>query len=543
MNASETASPYLLRIEGVNLSYFIFDTDDLSTIRGGSLLLLFAPALVQDDAIWKQLANDAPAAEIVTSGASQTILRFSAKSQAAADAVAREVRTWLQCHEELGEATFVVEVRQDHDDFAVDKEYLLAASRWQQMQRPRLVVPPWNEQAGKEQHPCDIDFVRPATHTIDARNLNKREVSRSVSTRREYGFVHKQELYYKLTGWKPRDREGTESQLAWDFHEIAARGEHRYGRADDNDGDPLAHLHDKMAVLYIDGNRFGDIQRSSCHDSARQRAWDEHVQGLRKKVLKSLLEKTDDDDEWICKLGTPKQGKPQQIAIRLETLLWGGDELTWVVPAWKGWEVVQTFFQVAAAWPQWQQNDKDSLQLTHAAGLVFCHASSPIHGVTALARELAGQVKQWNKDQSQGELSRYQDGIAYQVLESFDQLGDEVAKARKRDLPAGCSPADLVIPATELTALTSDLLKPIQTGFPRGAVYRLLKSLQRGKTDEYWRWLERAMRDHPVLPESFGTSQDNDDLPPSPAQQIRWLHLCELWDYIGHLDPSTLAAE
>ena len=72
-----------------------------------------------------------------------------------------------------------------------------------------------------------------------------------------------------------------------------------------------------------------------------------------------------------------------------------------------------------------------------------------------------------------------------------------------------------MIQATGLTALTNDLLEPIQTGFPRGAVYRLLKSLQRGKTNDYWRWLERAMRDHLVLPASFGISLGDDDPPPS----------------------------
>ena len=28
----------------------------------------------------------------------------------------------------------------------------------------------------------------------------------------------------------------------------------------------------------------------------------------------------------------------------LETLLWGGDEILWVVPAWKGWELARWFF-------------------------------------------------------------------------------------------------------------------------------------------------------------------------------------------------------
>ena len=33
---------YYLRVEGVNLAHFVYDTQDLSTVRGGSLLLLRA---------------------------------------------------------------------------------------------------------------------------------------------------------------------------------------------------------------------------------------------------------------------------------------------------------------------------------------------------------------------------------------------------------------------------------------------------------------------------------------------------------------------
>ena len=39
---------FLLRMEGVNLSNFVFDTQDLSTIRGGGLLLLDAALRVEE---------------------------------------------------------------------------------------------------------------------------------------------------------------------------------------------------------------------------------------------------------------------------------------------------------------------------------------------------------------------------------------------------------------------------------------------------------------------------------------------------------------
>lgn len=46
MNPEQTLNPstarYLLRVEGVNLAHFVFDTRNLNGTRGGSLLLLDA---------------------------------------------------------------------------------------------------------------------------------------------------------------------------------------------------------------------------------------------------------------------------------------------------------------------------------------------------------------------------------------------------------------------------------------------------------------------------------------------------------------------
>ena len=48
---------YYLRVEAVNLSHFISDTNDLSTTRGGSLLLLEAM-----EAVEKIISKDVPQA-------------------------------------------------------------------------------------------------------------------------------------------------------------------------------------------------------------------------------------------------------------------------------------------------------------------------------------------------------------------------------------------------------------------------------------------------------------------------------------------------
>ena len=84
---------------------------------------------------------------------------------------------------------------------------------------------------------------------------NFRRVSESVSTRSLYGRKKKQEFYLEEVDWHSPD----ESPMALDFHQIAGRGPHRVGN-DRAEPDPLSRLHDKLAVIYIDGNKFGKQQ-------------------------------------------------------------------------------------------------------------------------------------------------------------------------------------------------------------------------------------------------------------------------------------------
>ncbi len=93
----------------------------------------------------------------------------------------------------------------------------------------------------------------------------------------------------------------------------------------------------------------------------------------------------------------------RDAVLRLETLQWGGDESLLVVPAWIGMDLLQHFFHHTKSWKP----------LTHAAGIVFCSAKSPIRQIQALARELAESVKN-----SKG--GRDDNFFDYMVLESVD---------------------------------------------------------------------------------------------------------------------------
>src|SRR5438046_1029460 len=108
-------SRYYLRVEAVNLTNFIADTQDLSTIRGGSLLLLNAVDV---------LPRKVDGVELVplSTGASAGLYSFQASDDDAAKGVRDEVIACLSRQEELKYATFVVDYQPMHGDseFAVD---------------------------------------------------------------------------------------------------------------------------------------------------------------------------------------------------------------------------------------------------------------------------------------------------------------------------------------------------------------------------------------------------------------------------------------
>ena len=68
--------------------------------------------------------------------------------------------------------------------------------------------------------------------------------------------------------------------------------------------------------------------------------------------------------------------------------------------------------------------------LTHGAGLVFCNYKTPIHQVTALAKNLAKLAK----------VHRDRNGFAYEILKSFDHTGDDLHDYRKLRSPVDFRP-------------------------------------------------------------------------------------------------------
>ncbi len=469
---------FYLRLEGVNLNNFVYDTQDLSTVRGGGLLLLDAVKIAQNVSLQGAAISLVP----ISTGASSGLFEFETSDKEAVEHVRRAVDTLLNQDARLGHATFVVDVQPAGSDFVLDREATLARNRWRQMSQPSLAVPTQNTQTTVEV--CKVDHVRPAT---DVRPGPKSEekVSGSVKERSKYGRGEKHSFYGKLAsrskGW----------QFAHDFNELAA---------DNSRGN----LDRKIAVIYFDGNGFGKLQNTLCTTPDIQRRFDKTLKDYRAIALDVLLETISKEDGWIS----------SQNRYRLETLLWGGDELIWVVPAWQGWKALRLFYQQSADWKF------EGQPLTHASGIVFCHHNAPIHRISTLAKGLAEIAK---------EKDRKANLFTYLVLESFDHVGRDL-EIFLRDRYYGDN-KNVVLSGDGIEMEKGEqafrTLK-LKESLPRRKLHEIVHCFQQKKQAEAKELVDKIIRDDnkefTTLRRYFGADG---------ASGAGWLHLLELWDYVG----------
>jgi hypothetical protein len=494
---------YYLRIEGVNLSNFVYDTQDVSTIRGGGLLLLDA---VED--VEKELNEHAKSVNAITTGASSGLFEFDADN---GENVRNKIETFLNNHDQLKHATFVVDVIEAEDDkeFPAKKEELIALNRWQQMQSPSLAVPSHTTNSNSDKIACWIDMVRPATQKYtDPETKKEVYLSKSVDVRRKHGREQKQKLYTDLPKHLRKFKESYEAPEFKKVEENSAWLSEKPIFTNDlneiSEGKDYGNLHNKIAVIYADGNDFGKFQRNFSKDELKK--FDLLLKAYRSSFLLNLLDTMSKDNSW-------KNGDK----YRIETLLWGGDEFMLVVPAWKGWETLNLFFKTSA---DWEFEDK---KLTHSAGLVFCHHNAPIRRIKQLAHGLAEVCK---NEKLFGTKGNY---FAYQVLESFDHItGDVEAYLQKRSVSGDAR--SMILEGAKMGEIGGDNIAVLKADddFARGKLHDIVKALRSGKQEE------GATEEIEKIRKAAGEESRNalDNLKTLLHGNNSWLHIADLWDYI-----------
>jgi len=509
------SSFYLLRIEGVNLANFVLDTRDLSTARGGSLLLLDA---IPEVFMTLQSKVGKDKVRVLSQGASSGL--FAIETSDPPGVVKAVLKLLAGANWSL--ATFVVDLLPAPDPFRDGVEGLLAANRWRQMQAATLAIPPANStNADRNKPACGFDGLRPAIKSPNnTHKARDRYLSDSVWQRREYGRTKKQSFYQKT-------RIADLPKFAEDFETIAMG---------------VKPLDGKLAIFYADGNGFGGIQATNCGSPGKQEGFDHYIRGAREGFLKTFLQQE--------VMGKPRDWQSGN-GTRFETLLWGGDEVMFVMPARLGWRFATFFFDQMNGLNLNQAKDENqkpifasSVPLTHAAALVFCQHHAPIHRIKYLAKD---QMAEFAKA-----TDRTRDSLMTAALESFDHLGTDYQRAmnlRYKDVPLG----DMILAGDGKLPIANRLGEIATHADKLRNSESFARSQLRALVNEMLRYPSRAAAiaafkakpskaadgtSYHEPPDYFRNASEEEKVclhqklrPLFPTDLTLWLQLEELWDY------------
>ncbi|MCM5552396.1 hypothetical protein [Pleomorphomonas sp. NRK KF1] len=554
-------SSWILRVEGVNFAATIDDTNDLSTMRGGSLALLNFHEQV--GAALKGLAG-VTKAEKVFSGASLCAFRVEGTLADFAETARRTIAGvfsdpqygWNAKGEDqavpLNYLTVVVDaaetavasVEDKTIDAGIDKaEARNHARQFRQWTIAPLPAAPVHANATTEAD--RFEKVRPATAWIrapkghllnataeDTSSANGSDIyhtSASVAARRNYGRDARQKFYGKQLG------EGYAKLLFTDsVSDIAEELPADYRL-------PVS-LRSKIAVFYADGNKFGSIRKE-----VGAKAFSDRLDILRKGLLKSILDwyvAGEADEDEFGPLGDAfavYSEKRSQWALRFETLMWGGDELLFVMPAWLAVPFTQGFFEMTKAW------EIGGVPVSHAVAVAIAHHKTPIRQLKAVAKRAADLAKNASPD------LRKASSVTFEVYESLappdTDSNFEAERLRLYGNNPAIAPDDqasalarlLAIPGDEFTGAVRRF-QEIQRGFPRSQIYAALRAMREARglwdkeaedaarvvIEKYARFDSRAVDClHANRLPSFGLGKAQPDRPLS----LDLAMLATFWDY------------
>ena len=484
---------YYLRIEGINLSSVLYDTPQISVIRGASYLLRNATTELPE--LIKQYSQSTIELEPVSTGASVGLYRCMTNNH---DALVKGVENILKHHDQYRYFTFVVDAVKASESYTHTLEELVALNRWQQMQSPSLSLQDLNKSSTE---PCSWNGILPSDHYFLYKNDNKQSVSKSVHVRFMAGRELRSSFYTKEAG-----EEFSSYQFTDDLHQLS-------GFSDKHN------LNEKIAVIYVDGNRFGKLQREQCKTEESLKNFDETMRGFRKEYLADFLRYIQNHPEY----------NTADHKLRLEILLWGGDEILLVVPAWCGLDALSFFFEKSRHWTF------NKLPLTHSAGIVFSHDKTPIKRLSDLAKDLAENVKDELPNQSPIDLHAMRNGFDYLVLESVDYPTESLTAFRTKVFqePLIKIRKTLAPPDCHLLQRLTNIL----TDIPKGQCHTLVKSIIQeqslsGRAEQALLRLQ-AVTEKDQINKLQGVLAENlqDIFEQNIRQEWQWIHLLELWDY------------
>ena len=330
-------------LEAIQFASTIFDTNDISTIRGGSIL---------NESLPKGFATNLPAeitAKVIADGGSKLILKIDPDQKAkvgdllqrflASDPWVHLVATWG-----FGETPV------DASNEAAKR----AASLWS--------VPKIDDGWGKV--PCDIDHIR--TASVDSKKGDRSvKVSTSVHARRTYGR--------KI---RPGVFDGTDSLSPPRSFEDIVKPHSR------DSWTPLV-VKGKLAVVAADGiggeklrKKLGETDMRAFMVAFKKRISDALCDWLERE---GLIHEDADTDET-------------QRSAQMDVLFWGGDDMRFIVPAHSVVSFIQELLDLFET-PTRFGAGKVVDRFPHRIGAVIAQHKVPFRQLNALSETLEYSAK------------------------------------------------------------------------------------------------------------------------------------------------------
>lgn len=449
---------YILRFGAADFENTVFDIPRLSAIRGASFAYLYSPKLVDC------VLNDHPGvvpSEIYTGG-SQGAWRLNG-SQNDVRAVAKAVREALRndCdttgpHSQL---SYVVSLIEGNDSKALAAaESLNSLEKRQGYGFPLPAI-----RIGTRKYDEKGDRVRPADTPVSwAGEEGRTYISLAHDKRRSFGRDQRARFYFDYAGQKPH------YEFIDDFETMV-----------EGPPDVADSLKNKTAVFFADADGlnskrikaaregFPVLSKFSNSLKARQR-------NLLANILGWLQNGADDGKRQaeFCVNGK----------LRFETLMWGGDEMLFVMPSWLALEFAQRFFEWTSDW----NIDGDPDPITFSCGLVVANHKTPIRQMKRIAVEdLANGIKQLKKA---GKIGKGRNALQAEIFESLSLPDTGFSNYRKQLYFHGRTPNDddmeklnmaLTIGGDRFTGMCDSISKlkmpESSKAFPRSQLYAMIR--------------------------------------------------------------------
>ena len=508
---------YLLRYQASSFDDNVFDSQQLSAVRGASLSYLYSGGVVETTLKKQPVSN----LRDIYTGASQGAFIFDANSGEAARAARIAVENALKrrdethgCNEQLA---YVIALVSGDDVKALAAAESLCNA--QKLQQGSFRLPAYDEMATKPGGRLD---PRPAMPN-DSR-------SAATRAREKFGRDQRQGFYRRMSNL-------SDQAVPFDFTDNL-----QDMVADPPKCLPLS-LSGKIAMFYADGDKFGQrFKDAATKGLGHLKGVSNALKDKQRELLRSIL-------AWFREHYGPGATNPCFLdgAARFETLLWGGDENLFVMPSWLGLEFAKLFYEKTSGW----KLDGDE-PWTYSAGLVICDHKTPIRQVKSVAKELAER----SKDSGNGL-------IQIEIFESISMPDVDFDFYRRKLYFPDEPPTDknfkelnhqLCIPGNKIDELVRrvvDLKK--EKGLPRSQLYKmLLKASKIGAAasrrddkdrelrNDFALWQKRAGEDVDVSERQVEVLYD---LPPGcssgsakqPAFSLSLALAAMLWDYVEPL--------